>query len=195
MNLRWHFGCTEGHLVNRAIRRSGGARRGYTVAEILVVVAIIGLISLVAVPQFATFYRGNKMRSAVRTFTTKLRSAQQLAITSNSAIEIRFKLNTNQYTIWRQSIDPTTYQPAWTQVGSNNTLEAAGAGGSAGTVYFQYTEFDAVNGWNVIDFNSNGTIDAPSNNHRPLLTIHTDDPVTKDTYTVTIALNGGIVVS
>lgn len=169
--------------------------RGYSVAELLVVVAIIGLISLVAVPQFMTMYRSSKMRSAVRTFTTKLRSAQQLAVSSNGRTEIRFKLNTNQYTIWAQTTDPATYQVTWRQVGDLNQLEEVGASGSTGTVYFETTEFDAASGWNLIDFNPNGTIVPPSGNNRPFLTIHTDETVSKPTFRIDIALTGTISVS
>ena len=42
-------------------------QRGYTLTEALVVVAIIGMISLVAVPNFIALYRGAKMKERATT--------------------------------------------------------------------------------------------------------------------------------
>src|SRR6266480_5523326 len=53
---------------------------GYSLTEMLVVVAIIGMLALVMVPNFVTFYESNKMKSSMRNLTTDLRSCRQLAI-------------------------------------------------------------------------------------------------------------------
>lgn len=54
---------------------------GYSLAEMLTVVAIVGTLALVTVPAFITFYQSNKMKSSIRNFTTDLRSIRQRAIT------------------------------------------------------------------------------------------------------------------
>ena len=54
---------------------------GYSLAEMLTVVAIIGVLALVTVPAFINFYQAGKMRASMRNFTTDLRSVRQRAIT------------------------------------------------------------------------------------------------------------------
>ena len=54
---------------------------GYSLPEMLTVVAIIGVLALVTVPAFINFYQAGKMRASMRNFTTDLRSIRQRAIT------------------------------------------------------------------------------------------------------------------
>ena len=53
---------------------------GYSLAEMLTVVAIIGTLALVSVPAFLTYYYSNKMKSSMRNFTNDLRATRQLSI-------------------------------------------------------------------------------------------------------------------
>ncbi len=69
---------------------------GYSLAEMLTVVAIIGILALVMVPNFMSFYQSNKMKSSMRNFTTDLRSTRQLAITQGKQAALSFKTGTNQ---------------------------------------------------------------------------------------------------
>ena len=80
-------------IMNR--HRSGG----YSLMEILVVIAIIGILSLVTVPAFMNFQRRNQVRSALRSFTTDLRSFRQLSISRNAYVRVRFVDNRN-YEVW-----------------------------------------------------------------------------------------------
>lgn len=139
--------------------------RGYSLAEVLVVLAIIAIISLVAVPGFMSMRQRAKMKASLTDFTGKVRAARQLAVTGNGMAKLRFQRSTNQYQIWKQTIDPTTYQPTWSQVGNNYGLEGQGTSGSAATITFNNnTQFDddpAGSGWNSIVFNQDGTLVTP----------------------------------
>src|SRR5207245_2328188 len=53
---------------------------GYSLAEMLTVVAIIGVLALVMVPNFMNFYESNKMKSTMRNFTSDLRGVRQFSI-------------------------------------------------------------------------------------------------------------------
>ena|SRR5438105_184771 len=55
--------------------------RGFSLAEMLVVVAIIGLLSLISVPAFINFRASNTFRSALRVFIDDVRFARQYSIT------------------------------------------------------------------------------------------------------------------
>jgi prepilin-type N-terminal cleavage/methylation domain-containing protein len=54
---------------------------GYSLAEMLVVVAMIGILTMVTVPAFITMYQSSKMKTSMRSFTSDLRGVRQLAIT------------------------------------------------------------------------------------------------------------------
>jgi len=65
--------------------------RGYSVVEMLVVVAIIGILSLVTIPAFMNFQRRNAVRSALRSFTSDLRFFRQHAISKNAYVRVQFR--------------------------------------------------------------------------------------------------------
>ena len=100
-------------------------QRGYSLAEMLVVVALIGLFSLVSVPQFINLYRQSKMRAAIRQFTSDLRLARIRSITKNNRVALSFAPGATpsggkvagQYGIY--DLNGTT----WTLVGEYKRLE------------------------------------------------------------------------
>lgn len=70
------------------MRPTNNASRGYTIIEILVVVAIIGIMSLVTVPAFMNFQRSNAVKSQLRSFTSDIRNCRQRAISRNSQVRL-----------------------------------------------------------------------------------------------------------
>jgi prepilin-type N-terminal cleavage/methylation domain-containing protein len=94
-------------------RRNADA--GYSLSEILVVVAIIGILSLITVPAFMNFQRAGVFKSAMRTVSTDLRSARANAIKTSSDIRVEFTTgsegpNTKQYRAY-SSTDGVTWTP------------------------------------------------------------------------------------
>jgi type II secretory pathway pseudopilin PulG len=108
----------------------------------LVVVAIIGIFSLVSVPPFMQYMRQVKVRSATRRLNTDLRFARQRAISRNAMVSFSFtpgnagdsRNEKAQYSIYDQNIDNSTSPPTitWTRVGPIRYLEG---------VYFLASEF------------------------------------------------------
>src|SRR5437868_15143302 len=84
----WHAARSRGALMK-------SAQAGYTLAEVLTVVAIVGILSLVTVPAFMNFRTSNKVKSSVRTFTTELRRTRQLAITNGRESKLSFATGTS----------------------------------------------------------------------------------------------------
>lgn len=74
-------------MLHRRSQLSGG----YSLIEMLVVVAIVGIMSMVSVPMFMNFVRSNKMKSTMRQFMTDLRTSRQRAITENHPTMISFR--------------------------------------------------------------------------------------------------------
>jgi prepilin-type N-terminal cleavage/methylation domain-containing protein len=84
------------------MKRTMRSQAGYSLAEMLVVVAIIGMLALVMVPNFMNFYQSNKMKSSMRNFTTDLRSARQLSISQGKQTLVTYATGptARSYDIW-----------------------------------------------------------------------------------------------
>ena len=96
--------------------RTRSSQRGYSLAEALVVVTIIGLITGVSIPAFMNYLRSNRIRSSASYFQTALRYARQRAVTKHTQTRISFLPNTDpgQYTIWEGKLDSNSHLTSWT---------------------------------------------------------------------------------
>lgn len=131
---------------------------GYTLTEILVVVAIIGVLSLITVPAFMNFQRSSVFKSAMRIFSTDLRAARAMAI--QQSYDVRVELTTGaegpatkQYSFYSSRDNGTTWTPLKIRKSSTKTLD--------GPVWLaSATNLDDVlptNGKPDIVFHPNGT--------------------------------------
>lgn len=115
--------------------------RGYTLIEALVVVAIIGMISVIAVPNFIQFQRAGKVKSSLRNLTSDLRAARQRAVTLQNRAMISFGTGTTDgvsYTIYTGTRQADgTY--AWTEF--RPTPQSVATKQLEKTVYFNSTDF------------------------------------------------------
>ena len=107
------------------MRKKGCTQAGYSLTEMLTVIAIIGMLALVMVPNFISFYNSNKMKSSMRNFTTDLRSARQLGITQGRQTLVTYATDTTgastarTYDVWLG--DKPFGSTEWTpQTGANS---------------------------------------------------------------------------
>lgn len=88
---------------------------GYSLAEMLTVVAIIGVLSLVMVPNFIGYYQSNKMKTSMRDLTTDLRTVRQLAITQGKQAALVYDTGNGQrsynYYLGDKAFGSTTWRP------------------------------------------------------------------------------------
>lgn len=71
-------------MVSQRIRRLD--RGGWSLLELLVVVAVIGIMAAIAIPFFASYWRSAAVRAGAQEMRTALQQAKQLAITRRQNI-------------------------------------------------------------------------------------------------------------
>jgi len=71
-------------------------QRGFTIAELLVVIAVIGIIAVTATPLFLSFLETQQTRGAAQQVSTLLNQARQLAITRNRNVQASVDLANNR---------------------------------------------------------------------------------------------------
>lgn len=103
------------------MRRSSRFEAGYSLPEMLTVVAIIGVLSLVIVPQFVNMYQSARVKSNMRNFTTDLRKMRSLAAERGVQTKLSYATggNARTYEMYYGSAAIGTSQ-TWTKLGSNN---------------------------------------------------------------------------
>ncbi len=75
-------------------------KRGYSLVELLVAISIIGILSVIAVPQYSNFVAKGKVKSATGDLLQNARLARTLAIKENQTYVIAFNLpGANSYSI------------------------------------------------------------------------------------------------
>lgn len=88
-------------------RRPVSAESGFTLVELLVVVAVIGIVTAVTTPAFLTYAQAAKLKGGAQELATILNQGRQVAITKNTttcvtqgANKVRLRIGTCTGTIW-----------------------------------------------------------------------------------------------
>lgn len=175
-------------------RKSG--QKGYSLIEALVVVAIVGIVSIVTVPNFITMYRSSKVKAAVRSFSTDLRDARQDAVSKHRRVMLSLGTDaaerSNYY--YYEEIGGT-WSPA---DGEERSLQEAS---EDQVVYFgasNFTDSQIADGKARKDiiFNPDGTVVFPAGlGSAATVTIQTDDDIPKKEYVATISPAGSVSVN
>lgn len=155
---------------------------GYSLVELLVVVAIIGIVSLVSVPNFISMARSGRLKTSLRDFASTMRTARERAVTSYRQVRISFPTGTaadaRTYTMWEQTAGGT-----WQQIGTTRRLEE--------TCYFSGQENvtnvdgDTPATYDLI-FRPNGTPQLPSGTVFARVYIKTDGDIPIPKYRIEV---------
>lgn len=174
----------------------GTAQGGYSLAELLVVVAIIGTISLVSVPAFMTYRESSKIKASVAQMTNDLRATRYRAIERNRPVKLSFKtaVHGTEY----QRYDGNAAGTTWVRNGDPKYLD--------GAIWIDSTTFideDSVaDGKKDIIFQQNGIISTASPVHYhtkteagkevAVLVLRTQAKISKNQYTLYFQPNGSV---
>ena len=60
--------------------------RGFTLAELLVVIGMIGILSILAVPTFLSYYQSSTLQAGAQELATTINRGRQLAISRNTTV-------------------------------------------------------------------------------------------------------------
>lgn len=88
--------------------RTRQAETGFTLAELIILIAVIGILSVMAVPAFLRYYQAATLKSGAQQFVTMINQARELAIKENgnvcvklsSPTQMTYALNTCAGTAW-----------------------------------------------------------------------------------------------
>lgn len=161
----------------KRVHRSGG----FSLVEILVVIAIIGVMSLIGVPAFMNYQKSQAFKTSMRQFTSDMRAARQRAVTRTSMVRITNIANVGPEIDKRgvyQIQESTDRGTTWTTL-------------PRGEKQLEKRSFFPTTG-GTITFLSNGTVQLPAGVYSTSIDIKSKDSLPKDTYTVSVTVAGKV---
>ena len=103
-------------MVSERIHRLD--QRGWSLAELLVVIAVIAILAAIAIPSFVTYLQSSTVRAGAQEMRTGLNQAKQLAITTRQNICVQPVGNGYQF---RQNTCAGPVVPATLALGADGT--------------------------------------------------------------------------
>ncbi len=101
-------------------------QEGKTLMELMVVVAIVGIVALMAVPNYSIFHSRAQIRCATEEIASELRLARQLAMTHRD--RVRIIVDQEQQVLTTQFVNTTTTHHAYHYGGKGVAVEEPSAG-------------------------------------------------------------------
>jgi prepilin-type N-terminal cleavage/methylation domain-containing protein len=185
------------------------AQAGYSLAEMLTVVAIIGTLALVSVPAFITFRNSNKMKSSMRNLTNDLRATRQLSISRGQQAMLSFGTGANQRSyatfLGNAPFGSTSWRPRTTSAAAGvrgvRTLDDIvyfpADGGSTPQSFTDVVDCSSTpcaagtDGKLDVIFFPDGHVQLPSGNSGTI-TLKTDRNIPKSQYSIVISPTGRV---
>ena len=104
------------------MRKTGVQSRGFSLIELILVMAVIAIASVVVVPQFFRSMRGNRLRSAARSVIVSGRYARSMALLKQQVMVMEFDIPGSTVTVRPARVNTNT--PALTEDDDNEARMA-----------------------------------------------------------------------
>ncbi len=135
-------------------------QKGFSLVELMVVVAIIAVMALASTPNIVTGLPKYRIKNAARDLASKMRKARSIAIKKHRDVHVVFDPDNNRYSIdgvWfpGQTRSLSSYYGSGVAFGSGAATTNATVGG--GTFPDDYVSYIGnCNGYKCVRFNSQG---------------------------------------
>jgi len=101
-------------------RRGSSISGGFSIIELVVIVAVLAVVSAIGFPFYMSFQRAQETDGAARTLVTALNQARQLAITRSTSFSVQTQTNpTNQMRFCSGTTLPCPGASVWTGAGTD----------------------------------------------------------------------------
>jgi len=95
--------------------------KGFTLVELIVAIAIIGILIGISMPVWKEFIVNANYRSAAMTIATAMREARSTAATLNKELEVKFDFDADHF--WLEDADTSSVMRRYPEVETGNLAE------------------------------------------------------------------------
>ena len=111
--------------------------KGFTLAELVILIAVIGILSVMAVPAFLRYYQAATLKSGAQQFAAMINQARELAIKENGNVCVKLS-STTQMTYALNTCTGTAWVGAGTDAAGNINLPTGITATSSANPIFNY---------------------------------------------------------
>lgn len=98
------------------------AENGFTLAELIVLIAVIGILSIMAIPSFLSYYQAATLKSGAQQFAALINQAREIAIKENGNLCVKMSSPTQMMYVRNNCTTGTAWVGTGTDAAGNINL-------------------------------------------------------------------------